>query len=173
MASTTFSETNGKIDLEENQNNNHSNSIADRKNHQLGVSVDFLNSEVFRKDLQSANVDYSTAKIYDMEPNLSTPGSSFGLLRSKDQHITCPRDGERGAAYVDSIGPDCVGPANVMLSYSWGYNIKDVVDCLRAKCANDNRDPKKTFVWICCFCNNQHRIGKTVVSFDKFRKTFL
>ena len=138
--------------------------------HPLGVSVAYLNSQAFQQDLQNAGIDYSTAKIFHMEPKLKS--SDYGLLRRKGHYIICPRDGKLGAAYVDSIDPKYVGPANVMLSYSWGYAIQDVVKSLVAKCQRDEKDPNEIFCWICCFCNNQHRIGKTKVSFDDFRATF-
>ena len=142
------------------------------KHHLLGVSIAYLNSSIFRQELHDACIDYDSAKIFHMEPDLRSK-ENYGLIRQKGQNVVCPRDGELGAAYVDSIGSEHVGPANIMLSYSWRYHIKDVVDSLVAKCEQDGRDPKSTFVWMCCFCNNQHRISKTAnVSFEEFQKTF-
>jgi hypothetical protein len=38
------------------------------------------------------------------------------------------------------------------------YSIGDIVDTLSEFCESQEEDPKQTFVWICCFCVNQHRV---------------
>ena len=38
------------------------------------------------------------------------------------------------------------------------YSIGHVVDTLVAFCAANDRDPKRTYIWICCLCVNQHRV---------------
>ena len=95
-------------------------------------------------------------------------------IRSKGVQQKCPRDGKLGAAaYVGTIqGEDFVGAANVVvLTYCRGYRIKDIVKTLEDKCEADERDPKRTYVWICCLCNNQHRVDKHV-PFEQFRNIF-
>ncbi len=139
-----------------------------------GVSVYYL-QHILLQEVQDAGLDVESAKVYEMEPDLdSDSNTKFGLLRQKGANVICPRDGHIGAAYVDAIDQcdDFVGRANVMLSYSWGYVVKSIVDTLVAKCLADGRDTKRTYIWICCLCNNQHRIGNDVVTFDQFRKTF-
>ena len=144
--------------------------LINKKNDILlrGVSVHYLKNDLL-EEVKKDDLDLNTAKIYQMEPNLrSNNRDDFGLIRRKGADTICPRDGQLGAAYVDSIQQcdDFVGHANVMLSYAWGYGIKSVVDTLVAKCLADGRDMKRTYVWICCLCNNQHRIGNTEVPFE-------
>ena len=62
--------------------------------------------------------DPSDAKIYHM---VQAYGKPAGLI------VKCPRDGKRGAAYVDTLtGKDNVGIADALLSYSWGYKVRVV-----------------------------------------------
>eukprot|EP00797_Seminavis_robusta_P030892 Sro658_g182720.2 (502) ;mRNA; r:24350-25855 len=64
-----------------------------------------------------------------------------------------------------------------MLSYTWRYTIGDIVATLQGFCEEQKLDPKRTYFWICCLCNNQHRVyelsqsGK-VVEADEFLKHF-
>ena len=74
--------------------------------------------------------------------------------------IVCPRDGEMGSAYVDTlVGVDNVGMAKALLSYSWGYLVAEVAAALSTWCKRTERDPKQTPIWICSLCLNQHRLG--------------
>ncbi len=64
-----------------------------------------------------------------------------------------------GAAYIDCIpGADNVGPADFLLSYCWQYTIGDIVECLVSYCEENDLDEKRTYAWICCLCNNQHKV---------------
>ncbi len=57
----------------------------------------------------------------------------------------------------------------ILLSYKY----IDIVDTLAGFCKDKNLDPKKTYVWICAFCNNQHRISdKGLVAFEEFQDIF-
>ena len=47
---------------------------------------------------------------------------------------------------------------------TWGYRVLSVGSALQRWTARVGRDPKRTYVWICSLCLNQHRIGKAVVS---------
>jgi len=133
-----------------------------------GVSVHYLRT-ILLQEVRDAGLDEDTATIYEME-DLREP--KYGIIRSKGAQHTCTRDGRLGATYVDSIqGEDFVGAANVMLSYCWSYKIKDIVKTLEDKCEADERDPKRTYIWICCLCNNQHRVGEDV-PFEQFRDIF-
>ena len=57
-------------------------------------------------------------------------------------------------------------------SYTWGYKFKDIVDTLITFCEDKNLDPKRTYIWICALCNNQHRITNDVVPFEEFQRIF-
>lgn len=141
-----------------------------------GVSVYFLRNG-FMEEVKSTEGLSEISNIYEIE-NLSS--KECGVIRSKGKEVICPRDGRLGAAYVDCIdGQDNVGPANLMLSYGWRYAIKDIVDTLEDYCDGANLDTKRTYVWICCLCNNQHRVVESLTSgnkqedtFDQFQQTF-
>eukprot|EP00040_Diaphanoeca_grandis_P037971 m.252141 g.252141 ORF g.252141 m.252141 type:complete len:389 (-) comp33902_c0_seq8:1036-2202(-) len=96
----------------------------------------------------------SDAAIFHMVKAYAKPTGEF---------VTCPRDGMVGAAYVDTLnGMDNVGLATALLSYSWGYKVHDVVDALTDWAVVHRRDPKRTYIWICSLCLNQHRIAATL-----------
>ena len=93
-----------------------------------GPSVHHLNTDFITNTLKAVSnqmpemkgiIDPAEAKIYHM---VQAYGKPVGLT------ITCPRDGEPGAAYVDTLsGEDNVGIANALLSYSWGYKARFVI----------------------------------------------
>jgi len=101
-----------------------------------------------------------------------------GIIREEGKDTICPIDGEKGAAYVHTLqGDDHVGPASIMISYTWGYSIGDIVDVLTNYCESNNLNPKEVYVWICCLCVNQHRVvelkkRKEEIPFAEFRKVF-
>ena len=139
-----------------------------------GISVGYLANQLL-KEVFDAGLQRSS-KIYELE-DLSDLDHD-GLIRRKGASKVCPVDGEIGAAYVHSVDePEAVGPANIMLSYAWGYTIGDIVDTLQVYCKDSGKDPEDLYVWICCLCVNQHRVieqkrqGKNV-SFDEFRSVF-
>lgn len=71
---------------------------------------------------------------------------------------TCPRDGRKGCAYVDTLkGPDHVGMSVALLSYTWSYKIESVVLALCRWAKSSNRNVKKSYIWICSLCLNQVR----------------
>jgi len=108
-------------------------------------------------------------KVYDINDD---------ILLGMTEHVICPRDGKAGAAFVDLIdGEDNVGKATHMLSYTWGYELRDIAESLTAWCEEHGLDPKRTYVWMCCSCVNQHRVKealekKEVVSFERFQSVF-
>jgi len=145
------------IDDEENESEK-------QKNHHLnGVSVYYLRHNLLREAAQAGLGMKAT--IYDLE---DLRQSKHGVIRRKGAVVTCPRDGEIGAAYVDCLeGLNNVGPANRMLSYAGGYRIVDIVDSLESYCTTNNMNPKRTYIWMCCLCNNQHRVCDNI-SFATF-----
>ncbi len=168
------------------------NRNVDRTSHRIeerGVSVFYLQTIFTREVIEyhndinlttepnknaNANKDANKKTIYEIE-NLR---DESGLIRKKGANVLCAKDGKMGAAYVDCLsGKDHVGIANVMLSYSWGNTVEDIVDVLELYCSRNNLDPKKTYVWMCCLCVNQHRVVEDMkngqnVSFEEFRDVF-
>mmetsp|Transcript_9598 Transcript_9598/g.12088 ORF Transcript_9598/g.12088 Transcript_9598/m.12088 type:complete len:581 (-) Transcript_9598:106-1848(-) len=140
-----------------------------------GVSIHWLKHGFIKEAISMGRSEDSN--IYEMEDLRST---THGVIRTKGKNTICPRDGKMGAAYVDCLkGEDNVGPANLMLSYGWGYSIGDITDTLLDYCQSNELDPKRTYVWICCLCNNQHRVAASIKgkrdsesTFEEFQNTF-
>lgn len=132
-----------------------------------GVSVHHLAKDLWDAVLACGFDEGAT--VADIEPRIIRPA---GLA------MACPRDNSMGAAYVDTLsGNDHVGHATHMLSYTWGYTVKDIVDALSQYCQNAHLDPKRTYVWICAFCINQHRVKALQdvgqqVPFSEFQAAF-
>lgn len=132
-----------------------------------GVSIYHLETELIRE--AEAHGFSRGSTVYDIEE---------ALIHAKGADMRCPRDGQLGAAYVDAIsGADHAGLATMMLSYTWGYKIGDLVDALSEHAKLQRLPPKRTYVWICCFCINQHKVraassvGHTI-PFEEFQKEF-
>jgi tetratricopeptide (TPR) repeat protein len=140
-----------------------------------GVSIYYLKNNFANEVLSYSDSKTLSKSIYDLE---DTRQEKNGFIRSKGENITCPRDGKVGAAFVDCLhGEDNVGVANVMLSYSWGNTVDEIIDVLDLFALKRGLDPKKTYVWICCLCNNQHRVFERskkneVVPFEDFQAIF-
>lgn len=117
-----------------------------------GPSVHHLSTTLHEK--MSENGLPADATVKDIEPVIIRPASV---------DVVCPRDGEKGASYVDSIGedPEHVGIATYMLSYSWGYLVRDVTDTLTHFCSVRKLNPRRTYIWCCVACINQHRVQKS------------
>eukprot|EP00979_Chaetoceros_neogracilis_P016299 scaffold7625_cov249-Chaetoceros_neogracile.AAC.7 len=141
-----------------------------------GISVHYLKTQFLREVKETEGLN-ETSKIYEIE---DLRWAKHGVIRSKGATIVCPRDKRTvGAAYSDCLnGADNVGLATFMLSYTWNYRICDIIDTLVAYCeSNKDMDQKRTYVWICCLCNNQHRVYEDKkndgnVPFDKFHEIF-
>lgn len=94
---------------------------------------------------------------YDEMANIYTIEKDVIIDKSKD--VKSPIDHKLGSAYIHCLkNLEDVGNATFMLSYVWGYKIGDIVNSLVGYCTRENLDKKKTYVWICCLCLNQHRI---------------
>ena len=138
---------------------------------ELAPSVFHLKSS-FLEEIQIAGLE-ETVTINDLANlRLETPG----IILSKGKSMKCPRDGRIGASYVDCLeGVDHVGNATHMLSYSGDYQYSDLVDVLNIFCLNQGLDVKRTYVWICAFCLNQHRVAEQAPGFqdnnEKLQKT--
>ncbi len=134
----------------------------------LAPSVYHLQTS-FLEQIKAANLS-EDAVLYEVEDlNDENPG----LIRRKGLNTECPIDGKMGSAYVHTLeGKDHVGTATYMLSYTWGYKCKDIVETLVKFCEDNDLDVKRTYIWICALCNNQHRITNEVVPFEQFRDVF-
>ena len=143
-----------------------------------GVSVHYLNTtfkdEAYNYEGYDGNSQGVDKKIYELENLKEQPG----FIRCKGIDQICPRDGKQGTAFVDYLnGEDNVGRATAMLSYGWANTVSEIADVTSAYCDNQKLDPKKTYVWICCLCINQHRVADDIkngidVPFETFQQTF-
>jgi hypothetical protein len=48
------------------------------------------------------------------------------------------------------------------LTDTWGYKVLSIAGALKRWATKTERDPKRTYVWICALCLNQHRIVQTM-----------
>ena len=65
------------------------------------------------------------------------------VIRERGKSVVCPRTQKLGSSYVDALsGPEHVGNSDYMLSYSWCYQVGDVVAALSHHCQKENHDPK-------------------------------
>mmetsp|Transcript_88479 Transcript_88479/g.228136 ORF Transcript_88479/g.228136 Transcript_88479/m.228136 type:complete len:627 (-) Transcript_88479:318-2198(-) len=132
-----------------------------------GVSVHYLSTH-FIADIEEAGFTRENT-IHDIEKV---------AIRGKGAALACPRDGKIGTAFVDALdGPDNVGPSNFMLSYTWGYTVDMIVASLVEYCERKQLDPKRTYIWMCCLCINQHRVVEAQkkgeqVPFETFSREF-
>ncbi len=118
-----------------------------------GVSVHWL-STGFIKEIKEAGKTPS-ATLHD----LGDLAQDDNLICQKGDDITCPRDGMRGASYVDAlVGNNNVGLANFVLITSWKIQVRDIVDTLEHFCNVRNLNPKRTYIWTDSLCRNLHRI---------------
>ncbi|CAB9518059.1 Kinesin light chain [Seminavis robusta] len=114
----------------------------------LGVSVHHLDTVFFQRVIDAGLTEGSS--FYDIDRN---------VVRPTGKDVESPEDGKLGASYVNCLkGVDHVGPSTYMLSWAWKYSVADVVDTLVAYCNKNNLDRKRTYIWICCLCINQHRV---------------
>jgi tetratricopeptide (TPR) repeat protein len=149
-----------------------------------GVSVHYLKT-TFAKEVRNYRINHGNdsdnddilqrTTIYDLE---NTHEEKNGFIRLKGADVTCPRDNRIGAAYVDCIqGEDNVGDANVMISYAWCNTVTEIIDIFDQFTLRKGLNPKRTYVWICCLCNNQHRVFESKkkgesVPFEEFQEMF-
>lgn len=147
------------LDDTSSSSNNNSTTRLDT----LGVSVFHLQTVFLEQTVCTATEGTTLSgysKIYEIENLQGTPG----VIRQNTADTICPLDGRMGAAYVHCLldnrdaAADHVGEATHMLSYSWGYTIGDIVDTLCDFCRENNLNPRRTYIWICCLCVNQHRV---------------
>lgn len=124
-----------------------------------GVSI-FWIKNVFLHEAKEHGLVDNNALICNIEDVSSDQNR---VLRSIGENFVCPRDGEVGAAIVDSIDKDeHTGPSNLILNYNEGVSVADVVAALWDFCFFNNYDAKLIYVWAPFLCTNFHRLhGKS------------
>ena len=100
-----------------------------------GVSSFHLDTEFVDQVLEVGCA--TTDNFYTIEPI---------VIRGRSRHVLCPRTQKMGSSYVDALsGKQHVGFSNYMLSYSWAYQVGDVVASLAQHCEKENQDPQSAF----------------------------
>ncbi len=125
----------------------------------LGVSAHYIINELKDEALFMAKkVDPSTlyegGKYFDVnDPTFHDIKEVMACgPRSLGSGMMCPRDGKPKCSLVDALEKQgLAGPANVFLSWVWGYKVSTFVETIRAWLEETGEDPKKTFIWICFF----------------------
>ena len=121
-----------------------------------GVSIFWIKNVFLQQAKEHGLVD-NDALICDIEDVNSDQNH---VLRSIGENFVCPRDGEVGAAIVDSIDKEeHTGPSNLILNYSEGVSVADVVGTLWDFCFFNNYDAKLIYVWAPFLCTNFHRLN--------------
>jgi len=144
--------------------------------HLLGPSVhhmvDVLCSKVFSA-VKKHHWGHTKVEKPDTPKDATILHTVEVVAKPAGRHRVCPRDGEKGCAYVDTLTKqDDVGRANALLSYTWSYRVVSVASALQRWCDRRGRNPKRTYIWICSLCLNQHRIGQQVVSPEELANEF-
>jgi len=141
----------------------------------LGVSVAYILGE-FADDARAAAREaqrdpqaYGIPAEYPVrdaeDPNFHEVGSVLCKgSRSKGKGKVCPRDGKADCSVVDALDSEkCgkAGKATHFLSWVWQYQLSVFIAAIRHWIVQESLDPNKTFLWVCFFCNNQHRLGES------------
>jgi len=126
----------------------------------LGVSVYHICSVLCPLTLERVKPPWKDRRGELVGPKAATVRHSVQVVVDPATKTeVCPRDGQRGCAYVDTLTErDHVGSANALLSYTWAYRLVSVANALERWTKNFGRDPKRTYVWVCALCMNQHRM---------------
>ena len=142
-----------KLGREQNDIQELSESIQRRQSQEAGVSVAYLQSEEFLKEVYSRcttrNPTFYALKdafFYGDEP----------MPLGKDR--ICPRDGRYGCALVDTLSPRFRRKSTHYLSWTWKYTVSLVQDSLQCFLHESNATPDSVFLYMCFFVNNQYRI---------------
>ncbi len=121
-----------------------------------GVSI-FWIKNTFIEEAQKNGLKSNDTSLCQLEDPSSV---DKGVLRSIGEHSVCPRDGEVGAAIIDSIDKEeYTGSANLILNCSEDVSIADVISTLSDFCFFNNYEVKEVYVWASFLCINYHRLS--------------
>jgi hypothetical protein len=126
-------------------------------------------------DLRALNVSHIKLAQRMHMPSTESAGVRTVRTLMKEAIIPLTGDCDPQCSYVEFVrthlsSQQNVGRATAMLSYSWDYVVQDIIDVLEAHCKDKGVDFDKEYVWMCCFCINQHEIQDK--KFPEWRKEF-
>jgi len=129
----------------------------------LGPSVHQIHNVLVPKVVSAVRPPWKSSfdgKGVNPPQNATVFNAVEAVVKPAGAHLKCPRDGLRGAAFVDTLTTqDDVGRATALLSYTWGYKVTSIANALRRWTERVERNPKRTYIWVCSLCLNQHRIN--------------
>eukprot|EP00929_Paragymnodinium_shiwhaense_P034641 TRINITY_DN18819_c0_g2_i1.p1 TRINITY_DN18819_c0_g2~~TRINITY_DN18819_c0_g2_i1.p1 ORF type:complete len:938 (+),score=120.91 TRINITY_DN18819_c0_g2_i1:194-3007(+) len=116
-----------------------------------GVSVAYLLSDEFTQ-LAKLRSGLEDPTFYDLKDAFFSGSNPLG------KHALCPRDGRTGCALVDTLEPRHRRQRTHFLSWTWGYRLSIVQDCLKQWIERESLNPAEQFLFMCFFVNNQYRL---------------
>ena len=127
--------------------------IKQKQSQDAGVSVAYLLSTEFMLLAQTRS-QLDDPDFYDLKDAFFFTTDPIAIGSDK----VCPRDGKMGCALVDVLDHCHRRECTHFLSWTWGYSVNLVRSSLTAWTDQSKIDPKKTFLYMCFFVNNQYRI---------------
>mmetsp|Transcript_13215 Transcript_13215/g.31330 ORF Transcript_13215/g.31330 Transcript_13215/m.31330 type:complete len:816 (-) Transcript_13215:79-2526(-) len=126
-----------------------------RESEDAGICLAYLLSQEFTMLARTRTGKEDPTFLEMRDPFFLDKGGGNPLI---GESKLCPRDLERGCAFVDTVDKQHRGKANVFLSWVWQYRLSMVQDGLRRWVGLSKAVPEETFLFMCFFCNNQWRI---------------
>eukprot|EP00035_Acanthoeca_spectabilis_P015655 m.314236 g.314236 ORF g.314236 m.314236 type:complete len:1719 (-) comp16409_c0_seq16:107-5263(-) len=131
----------------------------------LGASVHHIGEVLLPKVLELVKPPWKNSRGKEVFPadSATIRDCVKAAVIPTTRDAQCPRDGDTGCAYVDTLNErDDVGKATALLSYTWSYKLTSVANALRRWARSSGLDAKRSYIWVCALCLNQHRIPARV-----------
>lgn len=130
----------------------------------LGPSIHHIQNVLAPRVIAAVQPPWRDGKGQMVLPECATIAHAVAaVVKPAGAKTVCPRDGQMGAAYVDTLRKqENVGRACALLSYTWHYKVVSVGQALERWAEQSGRDLKQTYVWVCSLCLNQHRMTVVV-----------
>jgi len=129
----------------------HLKRLKSRLSEQAGLSVAYLLSQEFTA-LARRRSGKEDPTFYDLRDAFFFGEDPIGA------DVPCPRDGDPGCAFVDTLSAKHRGRSTHFLSWTWGYRLSVVQDALRYWLKSVELQADHVFLYMCFFVNNQYRI---------------
>jgi len=143
-------------------------SIRERQSEESGISLAYLLSTEFL-ELAQRRTGVEDPTFYELGDAFFLSAQGIGACG------VCPRDGELGCSFVDTLPPKHRQEATHFLSWTWGYTVSTVREALQSWLdTQQGMRAEDVFLFMCFFVNNQYRIlvEKTRTGADVLGATF-
>jgi len=143
--------------------------VRKKQSEQFGVSAAYLLSGEFE--------NLARLRTGKDNPTFHEIGNAIYLADSADsigKFTVCPRDGEQGCSYLDTLPPEHKGMCTHFVSWSWSYSLETVRSSVESWIYTMGLDPTRVYLWMCFFANNQWRIlvAKSATGSDNLKTVF-